>query len=431
MTADGPAEGLPDDVTWDGSPPIPPELPPEDLEPEPLARPLSGFLSAIREPALSPSEAGGVPLPEAWRCVRAALGGATREELERAHAPESHGRREDDARHADLRVTRAEAEGSHLAAGLHIVTGQTGGGKSALVTNLALAAATGGHPVLYLSLELDGEEVAARVLGLESGLPWFKLAQRKPLSEEETRTRDAAVAALEAAGVPERFRVHAPLAGLDVAAVAGLALALWEETGRVPLVVLDYLQLATVRTTPGQYQPQLREAVASVVLALRLLSRKREDVPGWPGCPVVVLSTTARANVKGEGAVRGLTGEDPDALRWDDLETLKALPKEAGEIEATAVTAWVVALGEKAENGRRPLTLRLVKYRGGMPGQWVPFAFDGATGRLEEAPTRYAEARVADREAAQERGEKKAKNGRGKAPTSAVVPAIPDDATDY
>lgn len=387
-----------------------------------IARPLTGFLAAIQGPALSPSEAGGVPLPAEWRCVRAAIGGATREDLERAYGPQGYGHREDDARHAEARVTRAEAEGSHLPAGLHIVTGQTGGGKSALVTNLALAAAEGGHPVLYISLELDGEEVAGRVLGLKARLSWFKLAQRKPLSEEEKRIRDTAVAALEAVGVPERFRVLTPLTGMDTGQLPALALGLWRDTGRVPLVVLDYLQLATVRTHLTQYQPQLREAIASVVLALRLLSAKREDAPGWPGCPVVVLSTTARTNVKGEGAVRGLTGEDPDTLRVNDLETLKGLPKEAGEIEATAVTAWVVALGERAENGRRPLTLRLAKYRGGMPGQWVPFSFDGATGLLEEETTRYAKALVMDAAKVEERenGGRKSSSKKGRISTNAV-----------
>jgi hypothetical protein len=84
-----------------------------------------------------------------------------------------------------------------------------------------------------------------------------------------------------------------------------------------------------------------------------------------------------------------LSGENPDAIRFTNLETLKALPKEAGEIEATAVTAWVLALGEPQGDGTRPLALRLAKNRMGMPGGWVPFAFNGATGALVEAPTRY------------------------------------------
>jgi hypothetical protein len=149
--------------------------------------------------------------------------------------------------------------------------------------------------------------------------------------------------------------------------------------------------------------------VAQVTLELRALSRHIDGEPAWQGCPVVVLSTTARGNVKGENAAPGMNGMAPDDIRKADLETLKALPKEAGEVEATAVTAWVVALGEDDTGGTRPLALRLVKSRLGAPGQWIPFSFHGATGRLEEAPGRYVPAKREDIAAAKKAEEKAAK----------------------
>ena len=355
----------------------------------PQRRPLTGFLESIREPK-APGEAGGVPVPN-WACFRAVLGGASRKNLEHAHAPRIlNADRENDRLHAADWVERSAKEGTHLPAGLHIVTGQTGGGKSALVVNLAHAAAAAGHPVLYVSLELDGAEVAARFLGLASGVPWYKLALRKPLGPEEDTKRRAGEAALVAAGIPERVAVLVPDT-FDAGTLQREALGLFDAHGKVPLVVFDYLQMATVRSGDS-YRAPLREAVAQVVKELRTLSRHLEHRPDWPGCPVVVLSTTARANVKGEGAVPGLGGDDPDALRHADLETLKALPKEAGEVEATAVTAWVLALGDHdTADGSRPMTLRLVKNRLGLPGQWIPFTFRGATGTLEQAPDRYAQ----------------------------------------
>lgn len=354
----------------------------------PQRRTLTGFLDTIRTPK-TPGEAGGVPVPTEWECFRAVLGGASRRDLEQAHGPRSHGVREAESLNATARVQRLAAEGTHLPAGLHIVTGQTGGGKSALVVNLANAAAEAGHPVLYVSLELDGAEIAARFLGLASGVPWYRLALRQALSEDEAAKRKEGEDYLTAQGIPERVAVLVPET-FDAATVHAEALGLWKAHGKVPLVVFDYLQMATVRTADS-YRAPLREAVAEVVKALRALSRHLDTEPEWPGCPVVVLSTTARANVKGDGAVDGLGGEDPDKLRHADLETLKALPKEAGEVEATAVTAWVVGLGERdASDGTRPLTLRLVKNRLGLPGQWIPLNFHGATGRLEESPARYA-----------------------------------------
>jgi replicative DNA helicase len=323
------------------------------------------------------------------------LGGASRENLEHAHAAESAG--EDlRRREASAKLVYCEREGSHLPPGLHIVTGQTGGGKSALVMNLAHAAITAGHPVLYVSLELDAPEIAARLVALEScgggsgggGLSWRELALRRGLSPADRELRSKTVAALRDRAAC--FVALVPEGGLINGDVRREALELWREHGKTPLVIFDYLQAAAVRN--AERYLQLREHIAAVTMELRQLSRESPYLEGWHGCPVVVLSLTARSNVKGEGKARGMDGKAPDALRHEDLETLKALPKEAGEVEATAVTAWVMALGEKDTGyaGARALTLRLVKNRIGRAGQWIPFNFYGATGKLEEAPARYS-----------------------------------------
>jgi replicative DNA helicase len=276
------------------------------------------------------------------------------------------------------------------------VTGQTGGGKSALVVNLAHSAITAGHPVLYISLELDAPEIAARLVALEScgrsgggGLSWGRLALRRGLSPQDRETRGQAIASLRDRAA--LFVAIVPEGGLIKGDVQREALELWREHGKTPLVIFDYLQAAAVKD--AERYLQLREHIAAVTMELRQLSRESPKLEGWHGCPVVVLSLTARSNVRGESAVRGMDGKAPDALRKEDLETLKALPKEAGEVEATAVTAWVMALGEKdaGNAGARPLTLRLVKNRLGRAGQWVPFNFYGITGKLEEATERYSE----------------------------------------
>ena len=377
-------------------------------EREAIVRPLTDFLAAL-DIERTPGAAGGVQVPASWRCVRAILGGASRADLEDAHAPPAIG---GDLRgkEADELVRLRGGEGTHLPPGLHIVTGQTGGGKTALVMNLAHAAITAGHPVLYVSLELDGGELAARLLSLETGLPWNLLALHRALRGADDRERRAAgIAALTERAA--RFAVLAPERRLALAELQPAARELWRaHDTTTPLVVFDYLQAAGMMDS-GEYRLQLREQIGRVTMALRALSRA-DTAAGWPGCPVVVLSTTARGNVKGENAAPGMDGTAPDKLRHADLETLKALPKEAGEVEATAVTAWVVALGEKAEQGGgRVLTLRLVKNRLGPPGQWIPFTFDGATGKLEEAPTRYASAPEDERRAREEQDASKP-NGR-------------------
>lgn len=376
--------------------------------PSPLRRRLAESFPGLRE-EVEPGEAGGVPLPTDWHCVRATVGGASRKELETAYGADQT----DESREAADMVKRAELHGSHLSAGLHIVTGQTGGGKSALVTNLALGAAEAGYPVLYVSLELDGREVAARVVGLKSGLTWSTLARSRPLTEEDRARRDNAMAELR--DVAERLETWVPEGGIDLPLLRRDVLDLWREHQRTPLVLVDYLQLAGVRGSE-QYQAPLRERLHAVTVELRRLSRESPTEDGWRGCPVVVLSSTARANVKGEGALPGLDGKSPDRLRHADLEALKALPKEAGDIEAAAVTAWVVAIGEEVRRGVYPFTLRQAKHRFGSAGQWIPFQFYGASGRLVEEPDRYATAAEAEREEREREQENGQRGGRRKSP---------------
>lgn len=373
-------------------------------------RPLPGYarnmadvlpsLTDIRDP-----RRGGVPLPAEWASMAAVMGGITRTHLETYHAG-----RGDLGRHFET----CKRAGAYLPPGLHTITGQTGGGKTAAVINLALTALAGGHPVVYVSLELDAHEVAARLLALEGNLPWAPLALRRELPAETMTKRDRAIADMTP-GV-RNCVVLVPdgeSATQTAADVRATALRLWHETGRelAPLVIFDYLQAASILTLGEGRDTSLREHIAAVAMTLRRLSRESLDgYPDWPGCPVVALSITARGNVAGKERAEGFAG-DPDELRFADLEALKALPKEAGEVEGTAVTAWVMALGETVEdNGERPLTLRLAKNRMGPAGQWIPFTFHGRTGRLEEAPKRYAAA--ADEDAA--KAKEKAKGGKAK-----------------
>lgn len=424
--ADDLPAGLSQRGTRDGAAPPPPPT-------------LAAYLRELDTPR-DPHAAGGVPLPKDWRCVRAIIGGASRRDLERAHAARSEWQgTEDEARFAEGRVATAADEGTTLPAGLHVVTGQTGGGKTALAVNMVRGALAGGHPAVYVSLELDGGELAARLLALETALPWWQLAQRRRLGPDDTATRRAGIDALESDAA--RVTVLTPESADGLALeVRAATLAAWRAHGRVPLVVFDYLQAAADLPTDN-YRAQLREYVGELARDLRALSRELRDEHGpdgrtpdgatWPGCPVVVLSLTARANVRGESAVPGLDGMQPDALRLAPLEVLKALPKEAGAVEAYAVTSWVLAGGEEAPDGTRPVAFRAAKYRGGSPGGWVPFTFAGATGLLTEAPQRYAEALDAAAEAmrererkADEREEKRARNGaKG---NGAAAPAVLD-----
>jgi hypothetical protein len=349
---------------------------------------------------------GGVPLPPAWACMAAVLGGMAPRALEDAHATNrarERAARNVDPASADVPFTGFRDHGRYLPPGLHIVTGQTGGGKTALAVNLTQAAAVAGHPVVYVSLELDAVELAGRLVALETGIAWPKLALRRALELADEARREEGIEM--ATGYAGRVRVLIPDARVTRAALAqavrAATLDAWHTHGAVPLVIFDYLQAAGILQGDGGRDVPLREHIAAVAFELRRLSSQdlhagtahAETATDWPGCPVVALSITARANVASKERVPGFDG-DPDALRVADLEQLKALPKEAGEVEASAVTAWVMALGDDAGDGTRRLTLRLAKNRMGPQGAWVPFTFNGRTGALTEAPDRYEPAVV-------------------------------------
>lgn len=357
----------------------------------------------------SEAEAGSTPLPTRWRLLRAVMGRATRKQLEAAAEQGQDG--------PAARAVEAAARRGRLSAGIHVNVGITGGGKTAFAANLTRAAIEEGHPVVYVSLELDPDEVAARLVALDAAehngsgeLSWADLTERRPLTPNVRAERDRAIRRLR-----ERLsavHVWAPDAAVDPhpPTVAQLRRMVYEAAaryGKAPLVVFDYLQ------APGFYgvsaaeerRLPIRERIGAIIIQLRHLSKRHQLKDGtlWPGCPVLILSTTARGNVGGERAAKGMTGEDPDEIRFESLEVLKALPKEAGEIEATAVTAWAMALAETPdEDGARSMTLRLAKFRKGPVGQWIPLRLYGATGRIMEEPGRFVSARAGDAAAARE-----------------------------
>lgn len=435
-----------DQHAWEDEPAEPnPEIaePPTDALTR-KAPPLLAELESFRvEPGLDDVEAGSTPLPEEWQLLRAVFGGIDRRTLEDYSTTDPKAR----GGTALGLAWREALDYGRLSRGLHVFTGHTGGGKTALAINLVRAAVRAGHPAVYASLELDRPELAARLIALEGayldrdqerpGLTWSRIALRRPLArdreerERRNRLKLAAIDALrEAMGrlyvwAPDPKPGEGPPTVMDLRELVQCA---WEENGkRAPLVVFDYLQAPGIYAQDPERETQIRERIGSVTMALRHISKASENMgAGWIGCPVVVLSTTARSNVrtafsgKGKGGeeepsrfdpLAGMDGRDPDLLRFASLEDLKALPKEAGEVEATSVTSWALSLERGNTTGPKRLALRLAKNRQGPDGQWIPLRFSGGSGRITEEPDRYAAAQTKDTEGAQEGGEERGAAG--------------------
>jgi hypothetical protein len=200
----------------------------------------------------------------------------------------------------------------------------------------------------------------------------------------------------------------------SVATLRELVEQVWKKHAKTPLLVVDHLQAPglALDSTPASARLPLRERVAGITMALRHISKEAEG--GWTGCPVVVLSLVARHATAGASSVPGFDGKDPDLMRRASLETLKALPKEAGEIEATAVTSWAMA-SSPAKDGetKARMALRLAKSRMTRAGGWIPLDMEGFTGRLRDAEQRYATAAQEDEKAKKDKAARKAKREGG------------------
>ncbi len=257
--------------------------------------------------------------------------------------------------------------------GLYTLTGNTGSGKTQWAMQVALAAAKesvapdarDARPVVYIALELGKLDIAARMLGLLSGMPHWKIAYPGPdgygeVIEAVAKHQD------ELNTLPILVRIAPPL-GWSYLGISRLAVL-----HKPKLMVLDYAQL--VSAPPGARE-DVRTTVGNVAKICR-------DVARTHNATVVALCSTARANyAKVDGTETDGKGNKVGiALGKGDPSRLVGLGKESGELEYTADCALVLGHEPKAEGERsstRKSWLAIAKGRGYGTG-WVSLRFDGS-----------------------------------------------------
>ena len=220
-----------------------------------------------------------------------------------------------------------------------VLVGPTGRGKTAFAVQVAEAAAAAGHPVVYLSVELGAEELAARLIALRArgAVPWRAVLRGQvPRPELEQAGTDLV------ARCPNLYLCAPPPGQRTAARLARLARAVAaRHDGRPPLVVVDYLQRMKGDESDRRWE------VSALSGELRALSRPCDD---FPGAGVLALSSTARTNYSGgkKSSLRGFwplwraASEDPDSL--------VGLGKETGEIEYDASLVLVLTCDPKMED---------------------------------------------------------------------------------
>src|SRR5690606_18046924 len=85
-----------------------------------------------------------------------------------------------------------DALGGGLWPGAHIVVSGTGVGKSQLTIQLALRAAKSGIPTVYIGLELEEFQIAARAIGDQAGMRWSNIYLGHCSESDLSKAREAA-----------------------------------------------------------------------------------------------------------------------------------------------------------------------------------------------------------------------------------------------
>lgn len=153
-----------------------------------------------------------------------------------------------------------------------VVAGRPGMGKSALTLGIALANASSSRPTLIHSMEMGKPEVLNRVLAARARVGLHHLMDGGPAIDDGDWTRMARV-------LPDLSEL--PL-WLDYAArvtpsrVRHRIKTLTRETGRAPLVIIDYLQLMDTDQRGGRQSPY--ERVSEISRELKVIAEETGSV---------------------------------------------------------------------------------------------------------------------------------------------------------
>lgn len=237
---------------------------------------------------------------------------------------------------------------------LYVLGGRPGNGKSAVALNVANRIAKQGRPVLYISLEMEKEELGERLLAIKSRVNSQAIGSYQ-LSEDEAQAVIKAMG--ETASLPLWIDDGGGLSLTEVRARANTFLA---EHGEIGLLVIDYLTLMSIPTARGENRAT---AVGMVANGFKALAKELS-------CPVLLLAQLNREIDRRAGGV-----PVPEIA---DL-------RESGDIEAAAdVVGFVVRpeLYDEETDRKGMLDLWVKKQRGGPTGR-VPFKFIPETTSLE------------------------------------------------
>lgn len=280
--------------------------------------------------------------------------------------------------------------------GVHVLVGGTGSGKSSLAVQCAMHAALAGHPVAYVSLELELEQVAARMV---AELHNAKTNDPSKVAYWSSIYRGGSFAGFdldarcrELSDLPITLDVHTS-SGWRASFLHSIAAEARKggDVTRSPLVVLDYLQL--VGEEEDVTRPDARTRIGRAAGIAHHIAIEHQAA-------VILVSSVARGfygvvggnqkDLVQSGAGFGVeTPKKGDRADVGELsghplfnsDALVGMGKESGEIEFNATTVINLIKApykdeQKHEHGRL-MAVAVAKSRPSSPG-WMPVRFNGA-----------------------------------------------------
>lgn len=149
---------------------------------------------------------------------------------------------------------------------VYVVGARTNYGKTALMTGMTLGVARNGGKGLILSLEMDVQEMAERVLTLATDVPGGKLRSPKGLSQQDWNRLIGGQAELSNSGV----KIAECFSNTTLAHIMGRIRFAAAMLGGLDIVVVDYVQLLSL----GRQSETRNLELSEISRALKLLAKE-------------------------------------------------------------------------------------------------------------------------------------------------------------
>jgi len=244
-----------------------------------------------------------------------------------------------------------------LPIGMSVLAAKSSHGKSAMALNWAVNAAKQGMKVAFFSLEMQSEELSARILSMETrdmqALVSANAIMRMPLSQEQIHSTDMAITRLRESGCAKNILLNVDLSS----AFTRMELQIKQLVSQdgVKAIFIDYLQIVEMARKNGSTK---EEVIGAIAHKLHALAVKMQIY-------IVVLSQVNRT-VQGEPSMFQLRDSGQIAEAADSVAILwrpeqEPIPTTYNEPHKDWPTAGTAILKlEKFRNG--PTGEDLIKY---------------------------------------------------------------------